>query len=605
MANFVNKTTAQPESTPQKNSMVTFVVDEFQRYESACATRFEKCKKIYDMWANKPPKRDQDWQNQVRVPMMVEAEQTITPRIFAALFPEEAPIDCKVYGEATEQQGITIKFLLKHQFCVSDVQGEAVPALTQNTLLGTGYLESNWLVERQWQIDNLTGERYLAVTANRPDCKAVNFFEVYPHPAKLNMKDGLPLIRRRFCDAEYLKRLADNPRFQMKNLKEALESQSVVEKPSFLVDEQGKPFSLKQREQYELLEYWGGWDDSYEKDNKTVTRKAVPYWIIVVNRTVLLRGIPNPYNHQRPPLIKFKLFEDVNPSWFGIGIGQIGYPTQERLDKLVNQRLDNVDLVLNKQGFYLGTDQMINVKKLQVSKPGLWHKVSDTVNSIRWMETPDVTTSSYKEEEIAKADFRESTGATIPLMPNENSEQHRTAMGINLLQGAAGARFRPVLRRLETDFIQDLAFIYLSNLQQFMSQPEWISVTSSNGASQPIQVRPEDIQAKVQFIPTGISETLNKEAQIGQLLRFKELTMQDPTINRAEINKRIAEAMGFKDISKLLTPEPQMRQPGGLAPNEEQIIRQRIAEGADPEQIKAELLGNPPKVQQEPAGVNG
>jgi len=595
MAN-INKTVRQSdvETKSESDPQVTFVVDEFQRYEIAVRDRFDKAKKIYDMWLNKPPARSYDWQNQIRVPMMIEAEQTITPRIFSALFPTEAPIDCQVYGEATEEQGIIIKGLIAHQFRVSDVQGEAVPALTQCTLLGTGYVESSWYVERSWQVDPRTKQRYLAVTDNRPDCKAVNFFELYPHPAKLRMDDGLPLIRRRFCDAEYLKRLNDNPHFKMTNLKKALDSESVVDVPTTVVDQNGRTLNLKAREKYELLEYWGPWDVTYEKDGKPKVDQAVPYWIIVVNRQVKIRAIPNPFNHQRPPFCKFKLFEDINPSWFGIGVGQIGFPTQERLDKLVNQRLDNVDLVLNKQGFYNGNDVLINTKKLQVSRPGLWHKVSDTVTSVRWMDTPDVTQSSYKEEEIAKNDFRESTGATIPLMPSEEG-QHRTAMGINLLQGAAGMRFRPVLRRMETDFIQDLAFIYLSNLQQFMTGPEWINVTSKEGAKKPILVRPEQIQARVLFIPTGISETLNKEVQIGQLLRFKEVSVQDPTVNRTEINKRIAELMGFKDIEKLvIQQQPNVIQQGGLAANEQERIRQRLAEGASPQEIKNEMLGPPP-----------
>lgn len=594
--NSVNKTIRQKDvkSDSEKDSMVNYVVDEFQRYEQAVSDRFEKAKKIYDMWLNKPPTRKQSWQNQVHVPMMIEAEQTITPRLFAALFPTEAPIDMQVYGNATEKQGIVIKGLISHHFGVSDVQCESIPALTQCTLLGTGYVEAPWYVKRQWLV-NKDGERYQAVTANRPDCKSVNYFELYPHPAKLRMDDGLPLIRRRFCDAEYLKKLGENLHFkQVQNLRKALDSESVVEIPTTLVDESGQTLNLKQREKFELLEYWGPWDSTYEKDGKSKTDVAVPHWIIVVNRAVKLRGIPNPYNHQRPPFCELKLFEDAAPSWFGIGLGQIGFPTQERLNKIVNQRLDNVDLVLNKQGFYNGNDLLINTKKLQVSKPGQWHKVSDTTNSIKWMDIPDVTQSSYKEEEIAKADFRESTGATIPLMPTGEG-QHRTAMGINLLQGAAGARFRPVLRRLETKFIQDLAFIYLSNLQQFMTAPEWISVTSKEGNKQSIQVSADQIQAKVAFIPTGISETLNKENQIGQLLRFKELSVQDPTVNRMEINKRIAELMGFKDIDKLLIQQQQQAGPGDMNQQEQEGIKQRLAEGASPEQIKQEMLGPPPE----------
>jgi hypothetical protein len=277
-----------------------------------------------------------------------------------------------------------------------------------------------------------------------------------------------------------------------------------------------------------------------------------------------------------------------------VGIGHVGAPTQDRLNKIVNQRLDNVDLVLNKQGFYNGNDPLINVKRLQVAAPGKWHKCSDTVNSIRWMDTPDVTASSYKEEELAKSDYREATGATVPLMPSDEG-QHRTAAGISLLQGAAGVRFRPILRKMEQDLISDLAQIYLSNLQQFMIVPEWVQATTVQGSDENMQVGPEDIRMRVKFIPTGVSETINKEVQIGQLLRFKEITVNDRTINQAELNRRIGELMGFKGLDKLVVNQKPVRQGlGQLPPEVQEYIQQRMAEGADQDQIMLEIQGNAP-----------
>jgi hypothetical protein len=93
---------------------------------------------------------------------------------------------------------------------------------------------------------------------------------------------------------------------------------------------------------------------------------------------------------------------------------------------------------------------------------------------------------------------------------------------------------------------------------------------------------------------------------IGQLLRFKELTINDPTVNRVEINKRLADLMGFRDIPALLTPQqPVQVQPGGLPPQMQQRIQQRVAEGATPEQIKLEMLGQPPEgvPMEAPAGA--
>ena len=594
-----NKQINKNVSSTTEDPMVKFVVEEFERYERFHKDRFDDAEKVIDQWNNVVPGKTLEWMNQVHCPITFASEQTITPRVFAALFPNDAPIDIQVYGQVSMQQGILIRDTLKHYYRMADVMGECLPSLTQNTLIGTGYVEAPYLYRRAWQVNRM-GERYQSVIDRRPDCKSVNFFEMFPHPAKLIMSDGLPLIRRRYCDAEYLKQLAENPETKFSNLAEALKTESPRGDTTSLIDQNGQPFDKKRRDEYELLEYWGGWDESYKVDDKVVTKKAVPYWITVVNRKTKVRGIPNPYNFQHPPYAKFNLFSESKPCWFGVGTGTVGKPTQDRLNKIVNQRLDNVDLVLNKQGFYNGNDPLINVKKLQVSQPGRWHKVSDTVNSIRWMDTPDVTASSYKEEELAKADYREATGASAPLMPTEKN-QPETAAGLNLLQGAAGIRFRPVLKKMETDLITNLSMMFLSHLQQFMVLPEWIKLTTNEGKEEPVLVNPEDLQAKVAVIPTGISETLNKEVQIGQLLRFKEVSANDPTINRAELNRRIAELMGFKDITSIIIQQkPIVAGPGQISPEDQQFIQQRLAEGATKEQIMLELQGNPSTSGPEP-----
>ena len=571
-----------------KKKFCDWVVKEFDRYEKFHAERYAKCEIYYDLWRGKLPKKPLEHLNNVHVPMMIEAEQTITPRVFTALFPTDAPIDCQVEGDTPPEAGVVVKNLIQHYMRVSNTQGAFWSALTQNTIFGTAYLEAgSWLVRRGWTISE-QGERIYSIIESRPDCKHVDFFEMFPHPAKLKMEDGLPLMRRRWCDAEYLKSLEENPFFKFDNLKAALDSKPEIKGPI--------NYDQKQRDEYEIIDYWGPYDEEYEKDGKVMSRKAVPHWGIIINRKVCVRVMANPYNHQSPPFIKIKLYEDSKPSWFGVGIGQIGHPSQERLNKLVNNRLDNVDLILNKMGFYNANDTLLNKKQLQISKPGKWIGCADTTTSVRWMDTPDVTQEAYKEEELAKQDFRESTGATSAMMPSDDqNEQHRTAMGIQLLQGAAGMRLRPVLRNIEIDGIQALAMLFFSNARQFMTIPEWVMITGEDGKKYNVRVTPQQIQAKVFFIPTGISETVNKETQIGQLMRFKELTVNDPNIDRAELNKRIGQLMGFKDLDKLIiVAQPTVAGPGQMPPEQQLRIQQRLREGATPEQIKQELMGNAP-----------
>ncbi len=575
-------------------AMLDHVVGEFDRYDRHWDDRMEIARDIYDLWRVKKPMRSLPWQNQVAVPLMVEAEQTISSRLFTALFPNDAPVDVRAEGESDPKKGIRIKSMLEHYFRLAHVQKHTIPCIRQSTLFGTGYLDAGtWFTKKQWvhtkAEDGVDVVRERKIVESRPSCQFVDFFEMFPHPEKLDPGDGLPIIRRYYRDAEFIKSLEDNGFFDTESLKEALETNVPHVGGTHGSGEQ------KKRDRYEILEYWGPFDVAYEKGGKELIDKAVPHWIMVVNRKVVIRGIPNPFNHQRSPYLRIKFMDDAIPSWFGVGIGQIGKPSVERIQKIVNQRLDNVDLVINKERVYNGNDPLINTKKLRVSAPGNLYRASD-VNNIKDLMTHDVTQSSYREEEIAKTDFRESTGSTAYLQPTEGPK-HRTAMGIEMLQGAAGMRFRPVLRKMEDELVQEMAQLFFSNLQQFLDEGRWVQVTGElqENEEDQIFIKPEDIQGRVLFMPTGISETLSKETQVNQLLRFKELTMNDPTINRREINNRIAELFGFKDIHKLTIQEQPINLNSSLSPEEQMMATQRMGEGADPRQIQAEMLKNIPQ----------
>jgi len=139
------------------------------------------------------------------------------------LLPTDAPLDVTSEGGADPQAGIKIKGLIQHFFKVASIQNEAVPMLSQNTLFGTAYMETgSWLVRRGWMTGQ-DGKRAYQLLESRPDAKWVDFFQIFPHPAKLEMNDGLPLIRRRFVDSEHLKSLMENPYFEHTKLKEALD----------------------------------------------------------------------------------------------------------------------------------------------------------------------------------------------------------------------------------------------------------------------------------------------------------------------------------------------------------------------------------------------
>lgn len=573
----------------QPNKKVDYIVREFNNYESAHKERFDTCRKILDHWYVKEPTRDYDWQNRVCVPVIVEGEQTVTPRLFSAVFPTSAPVDGEPGINLGETEANVLVQYIRDKFRKAKVRASSIPAFSQCGLFGTGYLEVPYENIYKW-----TGKT-ASIEGGMTKCYAVNFFDVFPHPDKISVDDTFPMIRRRVVDATQIKRLVKNSDISSDLLKKALNS---------TFPEGNDPSSSIKR--YEVLEWWGPWSNAFLKDEEEIDM-APPWWSVIINREVLLIDVPNPYKHGRPPYVKFKMYVAPEPSWFGVGVGTIGLPSQERVNKIVNQRLDNVDLILGGGGLYNAHDMVLakHIASLQSSGPRKWTPATDINNAIRPHDIVDVTASSYNEEKIAKDDFRESTGATTHLMPTDNP-QHRTASGISMLQGAAGERLKPVALMIEDDFIAEIASMMLINSSQFQKQPEKLRVEILNEfgevvGKEVVDVTPDLLQSNILFIPTGTSLTIEKTSDIENLLNFKKLTQDDPTVNRIEINRRIAALLNIKKIEKLLVPQDVGR-PGTLQPEDMAKIRQRIAEGATPEQIKQEMLGNPPQMDPEMDG---
>ncbi|MBU0755511.1 MAG: hypothetical protein KJ645_10265, partial [Planctomycetes bacterium] len=184
---------------------------------------------------------------------------------------EEAPEGCIAVFHDLERMGRPVEFVRgvlgdieKHLARTKKISNQAGELRKKLSGVKLGVLQVSGVVDPHWK------ELLLATLGDllaHKDCLVIFFW------------DEMPLIRRRWADAEYIKNLAEDKRYNINVgvLGKALDSET-VEVNQRLVDA-GAASLLTKRDNYEILEYWGPWDMSYEKDNKVVTQKAVPHWI--------------------------------------------------------------------------------------------------------------------------------------------------------------------------------------------------------------------------------------------------------------------------------------------------------------------------------------
>lgn len=137
---------------------------------------------------------------------------------------------------------------------------------------------------------------------------------------------------------------------------------------------------------------------------------------------------------ERPYIIGYSNIEahkNYPESLVGLSAG-----TQQDANLLNNTRFDNVELSLNRR-YVVKRGAMIDYRGLQRNVPGGVTETDDPNNDIKFEQPPDVTASSYQEQDRINADFDELVGMFSGSSVGSNRQMNETVGGMKLLAGDA------------------------------------------------------------------------------------------------------------------------------------------------------------------------
>ena len=109
---------------------------------------------------------------------------------------------------------------------------------------------------------------------------------------------------------------------------------------------------------------------------------------------------------------------------------------QREANDVVNQRIDNVRLAMNKR-YQVRRGAQVDLRSLTRSVPGAITLVSDTEKDVKEMEAKDVTASSYREQDRINADFDDIGGDFNPGTVQTNRAMNETVGLAKMMQGGA------------------------------------------------------------------------------------------------------------------------------------------------------------------------
>jgi hypothetical protein len=552
------------EKMRKEQAIVDDLIPRFIDWDSSRKTRENLWQRIYRLFFSTQEQHKTSTRSNITIPIIFQIIESAVPKIANVLFAQGedffdvAPEDQN--DENATLQAVSIKRLLSVQLSKAKFFVKFLDFIKQMMLYGTSYLKVYWKVKREWvweRVPNRTVKTILGipmgetiewqetksykVVERRPEIEVLDILDVFPDPDAQDDETSKGLFVRSWIPRDDLRELGQGkfPIYANTERPELQSSEdSYVNSRSDRYTARGlHAANTTKKNQVELLEFWG----KYDLDGDGIKEEA---HIVIANRQVLVKAQANPFYHQRRPIIRGVLFP-APKEWYGIGLVEPVISEVHELNTLRRQRIDNINLVLNRM-WQANTLADVDLETL-ISSPGNI-VLTDAMDAVKPLDTPDVTTSAYNEANIVQMDIER---ATVPPSAQGNTtsgQLGRTARGAQLIIGQALEKFGTATKLLEEMTLKELLdMIHQLNLQ-FIDDDEVLQDPYLYGEIAQLGMTPEDIRANVKFKMIGISEMVGSEGKINQIVSFmgvfgKVLSPDSIT----SLSKKVWKLMGFNE----------------------------------------------------------
>lgn len=383
-----------------------------------------------------------------------------------------------------------------------------------------------------------------------------------------------------------------------KNVKDIPEVQQYIEADvKSITDEFSRssatdqPFDEDDYAGIDLLEYW-------ENDRQ----------IIVANENWVIRDEKNMFLHKKKPYVALYYTKlDFEPR--GIGIPEAVEGLQIEVNAKRNQRLDNVNLVINPM-YLLQEGSIDNVADQMISRPG-GVIVCNNIEGIKPLITQDVTSSVYQEISDLRQDFKRVAGNTDELVGTTEVRHRQTRAEIEAKLTQAISRIEYVKTQQAAGALRDIYCFYHWLNQQYMTEERIVRIMGENG-NEYRKVTPEDVgkdyDIRITADPGGIQKQLKLDSWLQLLQVMQGNPMFAQMIDMQKILRKTAELFDIDPESILSTPPPMAQgippqgMPGmppqggqGLPPEMMAMLQgiggQAPPQGMPPQMLPPEMMG--------------
>lgn len=195
--------------------------------------------------------------------------------------------------------------------------------------------------------------------------------------------------------------------------------------------------------------------DGDKTDSADAITSITPYTVVWVHQNILadedgdvmfytlgtehLLSDPEPlteqYAHGRRPFVLGKTVVEAHRN-DPMSEVHLVRDVQGLTNEIANQRIDNVKFAMNKR-YFVRRNRQVDIRALTRNVPGGVTLLTNTDEDVKVVDTPDVTASSYQEQDRANMDFDEVSGNMSQSSVQANRRLNETVGGMEILANDA------------------------------------------------------------------------------------------------------------------------------------------------------------------------
>lgn len=278
-------------------------------------------------------------------------------------------------------------------------------------------------------------------------------------------------------------------------------------------------------------------------------------WYTLLDDRLLSDPVPldRKYAHGRPYVVGLVNLETHRQ--YPSSTPRLSRDVQRELNDLRNQRIDNVSFVLNKR-YFVKRGKQVDLASLSRNVAGSSTLMDDPDGDVRVVETPDVTGSSFQEQDRLNLDFDEVVGNFSQASVQANRSLNETVGGMNLLATNTNQVSSYKLRTFVETWVEPV-LRQLVELERHYETDERLIGMAAKAAGLPAV--PDELWTVPLSLTVNVGMSATNPQEKANMLLFgfnaiKSLladgTLEQRGLDAREVTKEIFAMIGYRDAGR-------------------------------------------------------